>query len=132
MRRATAVLLGAALVVGCAGGGGGIRAEATDPFSGDAGERGELRIEVQNYNFSDARIYAVVRDADRRFLGRVTGKRDATFTLRWTLPQPFRLEIDLLAGPRCLTRQIMADPGDVLDLRIEEHFLDTRGCDRSG
>ena len=130
MKRGAAVLILAALALGCAA--GGPRTEGTDPFSGDPGERGELRIEVQNFNFSDARLYALVRDSERRLLGQVTGKGEETFTMRWTFPQPLRLEIDLLAGPKCVTREIMADPGDVLDLQIEEHFLQTRRCERRG
>jgi len=90
---------------------------------------GEIRIDVLNHNFSDATIWAVIRESSRRRLGVVTGKTDETYVLEWDFTQPLRLEIDLLAGSRCLTRPIDVDPGDILQLEIQAVFRDTDFCE---
>jgi len=89
----------------------------------------EIHIDVLNHNFSDATIWAVAREAKRNRLGVVTGKTDASYVLAWDFVQPLRLEIDLLAGPRCLTRAIDVDPGDVLQLEIQAVFRATDWCE---
>lgn len=101
-----------------------------DPFTSAA--RGEqiIRIEVLNSNFSDATLWAIVQDSRRIRLGRVTGKSDSVFTLPWKFSYPLRLDIDLLAGPRCVTRAIETDPGDVLQLEIRSTFQETPYCER--
>ena len=73
-------------------------------WNGGTETSGEIRIDVLNHNFSDATIWAVIRESSRRRLGVVTGKTDETYVLEWDFTQPLRLEIDLLAGSRCLTR----------------------------
>lgn len=89
----------------------------------------EIRIDILNHNFSDATIWAVIRESSRRRLGVVTGKTDETYVLEWDFTQPLRLEIDLLAGARCLTRPIDVDPGDILQLEIQAVFRDTEFCE---
>ena len=89
-----------------------------NPYSSDLEERREVRVEVQNHNFSDATIWAVMREGHRKRLGIVTGKSDSVFTLPWTFSEPLRFEFDLLAGPRCTTEALAVDPGDTLELQI--------------
>lgn len=88
------------------------------PFSDATLDEDRIRIHVQNDNFSDARLYAVGRGV-RHSLGVVTGKQLAVVDIPWTYGEPLRIEIDLLAGPKCTTRVINADAGDELELRIE-------------
>ncbi len=89
---------------------------------------GEIRIDILNNNFSDATIWVFVGNTQRDRLGTVTGKTEETYVLPWDLSQPLSLEIKLLAGPRCLTRSIDADPGDILQLEIQAVFSETRWC----
>ena len=89
-----------------------------NPFSQDLAERNEIQIQVKNFNFGDATVWALIRDGRRTRLGYVTGKTDAVFTLPWRFSEPLRLEFDLLADVRCVTEQIMVDPGDILELQI--------------
>lgn len=76
-----------------------------------------IRIEVQNLNFTEARLYTV-RAGQRARLGIVGGKGTEEFETRWILSEPLRIEINLLAGPSCTTEEIHVDPGDVLELVI--------------
>jgi hypothetical protein len=46
----------------------------------------------------------------------------------WTFGEPLRIEINLLAGPKCTTRTIDADPGDELELRIQSVFTSSSIC----
>ncbi len=86
-----------------------------------------IRIHVQNDNFMDARLYAVGLSS-RQHLGIVTGKQQAVLEIPWDFSEPLRIEIDLLAGPKCTTRTINADPGDILDLRIESVLSRSAAC----
>ena len=114
-------LAGALLAItGCASGGG--PQEARSPFSDDLRERKEVRIHIQNHNFSDATVWVLTRGAQRKRLGVVTGKSDADFTVPWDFSQPMTMEFDLVAGPRCTTRPLEVDPGDVLELQIAVDF----------
>ena len=87
----------------------------------------QVRLIVQNRNFSDARLYAIRRSA-RESLGILGGKQDAEFMLDWPSPEPLRIEINMLAGPRCVTEEMQVDPGDILELQIAVVFTDTSGC----
>ena len=98
-----------------------------EPFSATSGRAATVRLIVQNRNFSDARLYAVRRGA-RTILGQVGGKQDAEFTLDWVLPEPLRIEIDMLAGPRCTTEEMQVDPGDILELQIDAVFSRSSAC----
>lgn len=92
-----------------------------NPF-GDAAERNEVQIKIRNFNFSDATVWVLTRGAQRKRLGVVTGKSDADFTVPWDFSQPMTMEFDLVAGPRCTTRPLEVDPGDVLELQIAVDF----------
>ena len=87
----------------------------------------KISIHVRNLNFSDATLWAV-SPAGRRRLGVVAGKQDAVFSMPWSFPQRLQVEVDLLAGPRCMTESLDVDPGDLLDLQIEGDFARTAGC----
>ncbi len=102
--------------LGCAGRGGG------DPFLSQADAR--INIEVVNHSFQDATVHAVW-PGQRRRLGIVSATNTANFMLPWTYNDMLRIEIRLLAGRRCTTRQIATDPGDIIFLEI---FQDLRLC----
>lgn len=91
---------------------------------------GEISIEVMNDNFADATIWLIAQNSQRDRLGTVTGKSRETFVVRWDSTEPLRLELDLLAGPRCRTRQIVVEPGDALQLEIQPVFSQTAWCER--
>jgi hypothetical protein len=107
---------------GCAAMGLG----AQDPFAGD-GERELVRIHVRNLNFSEANLWAV-SPSGRRRLGTVTGKGDAVYTIPWNFSERLQIEIDLLAGPRCITDPLIVDPGDELQLQIEVQLAEMSRC----
>ena len=107
-------------MAGCGGGSGGVR----NPFQAD---EQVVRIDVLNRNFADATLRAIVGGASRR-LGRVTGHSSGSFTLDWPYSRPLAIEIDLLAGVSCTTREINVDPGDVIELQIEPNFATSEGC----
>ncbi len=88
-----------------------------------------VRIEVINNNFQDATLHALWA-GQRRRLGIVIGKTEATYTLPWPTSFELRIEIDLLAGPECTTRLIMTDPGDIILLEIRSRLLDDPDCVR--
>ncbi|MBW3535157.1 MAG: hypothetical protein KY453_08075 [Gemmatimonadetes bacterium] len=96
--------------------GSATSASSADPFE-RAGSR-NIRIEVTNLNFNDATLHAL-RGGERHRLGTVTGKGSASYTMDWPLPQPLRIQIDLLAGGDCTTRSMQVDPGDIIELQIE-------------
>ena len=95
---------------------------APQPFVGT--RPNTVRLLVQNRNFSDVRLYAERRGA-RTALGTVTGKQDKEFTLDWPTHDPLQIVIDMVAGPRCTTAEMLVDPGDILELQIAVVFSDT-------
>lgn len=113
---AAAVLASLLLLPGCAT--GRAKPANANPFSQEPAERNEVQIQVKNHNFSDATVWALVRDGRRTRLGYVTGKSDAVFTMPWTFSEPLRIEFDLIADVRCVTEQIVVDPGDIVELQI--------------
>ena len=96
------------------------------PFSG-GGAREEIRIEVLNLNFNDATLWAI-GDGRRRRLGVVIGKQDATFTIPWRITQTLAIEIDLLAGVRCTTRELTTSPGDIIEVQIDLELRRSEFC----
>ena len=91
-------------------------ASTRSPFvaQGDA----RINIEVINRGFQDATLYAIHAGLRNR-LGTVTGTRTANYMLPWSYAEQLQIEIRLLAGPRCTTREIWADPGDIIFLEIQ-------------
>ena len=101
---------------------------ADDPFGGRAGD-GTIEVEALNLNFNDATLYAI-RMGQRIRLGIVTGAKSKMFTVRWPTSQPLRVEIRLLAGERCVTSEILADPGDRIYIEIPQNFATDPSCRR--
>ena len=91
----------------------------------------QIRIYVLHNNFADVTSWLVVPEAKRERLGVVTGKTEEAYVIPWDITQSLRLELDLLAGPRCLTRAIYVDPGDILHLEILSVFRETDWCENA-
>lgn len=97
------------------------------PFgSGGNGER-TIRLEVRNFNFADATLYAF-RGAERVRLGVVTGKTDHDYNVPWPATQTMRVQISLLAGESCTTRTQTVSPGEVIYLQIPVEFRSATDC----
>ena len=109
--RLMAAVTAATLLAACAPGRGG-----SDPFSQSRTVEG-IKIYIDNVAFMDATVYGVINGARQR-LGRVTGKTESVFTMPLKFPSEMYLEIDIMAGPKCRTERIIADPGDSLELVI--------------
>ncbi|MDH5590929.1 MAG: hypothetical protein OEZ65_11725 [Gemmatimonadota bacterium] len=125
LRRTAGLLLSVSallVIASCASGG----READNPFRRGS-VKNEIEIRVVNLNFSDATLWAHVRSARQR-LGIVGGKRDAVFHVPWEFVDPLRIEIDLLAGDRCVTSSLTVAPGDVVELQIAANLRMTQGC----
>lgn len=112
--------------VACATSAPGASQPDADPFT-EFGPPTSITLLVDNRNFSDARLH-VLRPGSTRSLGVVGGKSQAEFELDWDITDPIQIRIDLLAGPTCTTEELRADPGDVLELQIDQDFMHTRGC----
>lgn len=115
---AAAAFVGILIITACASG------PSTDPFDQSAGS---VSIEVQNHNFLDATIYAIAPGVRRR-LGTVTGKGEDVFNLRWDFAQPLRLTIDLLASGSCTTRELLVNPGEIVQLVVESNLDSDPDC----
>ena len=96
------------------------------PFGEEALDT-SVRIYVTNLNFSDATLWAVTQGSRRR-LGILTGKTEEVFTLPWETSLDLQIEIDLLAGPRCTTRAMPVDPGDDIELIIDQDLARSALC----
>jgi hypothetical protein len=92
-----------------------------DPFAGSKGDH-EVRVHVTNLAFSDVTIYGIA-NGNRHRLGRVTGKREVMLRMPLNFPAQFYLEIDFLAGRKCLTETLTVDPGDDLELIVQNENL---------
>lgn len=96
--------------------------------SGPNGER-TLVLEVSNQNFNEATIY-VLRYGDRIRAGNVIGKSRATLRVRWASSAPLRVEIRLLADETCITREVSAEPGDVVSVEVPSDLRLDPDCQR--
>lgn len=94
----------------------GCSTASRNPFVSQADAR--INIEVTNFAFEDATLYATWSGGRIR-LGTVTGTRTAEFILPWDRNEVLRIEIDLLASERCITRGVSVRPGDVILLEIQ-------------
>jgi hypothetical protein len=108
----TVILASTLLLAGCLFGRSQGRDTGWDP------SRREVTLYVTNLSFSEATIYGVTTGT-RHVLGRVIGKKEAVFTMPLPFPTLMHLEIDLLAGPYCYTDRLTVDPGDELELIIQ-------------
>jgi len=68
-----------------------------------------ISIQIDNQNFNDATIYLVWQN-DRRRLGSVVGKNQATFSSPW-YGSLLQIEIDFLAGTRQRGDAMSVTPG---------------------
>ena len=109
----------ATLLAGCAMGG-----SQREPFS-EATREKEVKLFVTNLAFNQVTLYGIKNGA-RHHLGRITGKQETVFTLPMDIASELYLEIDFLAGPKCYTERMMVDPGDHLDLVIQNENLSWR------
>ncbi len=125
MRKTLTSLAALIVIAACATPGRVV--ERGQPFTRDAVTEGTIRLHVQNDNFMDARLYAL-GSSSRQPLGIVVGKQQAVLEIPWDFSKPLRIEINLLAGPKCITDTIEADPGDILDLRIESVLSRSAAC----
>ena len=125
MRKTLTSLAALIVIAACATPGRVV--ERGQPFTRDAVTEGTIRLHVQNDNFMDARLYAL-GSSSRQPLGIVVGKQQAVLEIPWDFSKPLRIEINLLAGPKCITDTIEADPGDILDLRIEPVLSRSAAC----
>lgn len=92
-------------------------------------ERGDpaetpVTVTVENHNFNDATIYAVIRTSRIR-LGRVTGNGSQTFELPYR-PTDVAFLIDLLAGRTFTTNSVLVSPGDEVQLVIAADLAASR------
>ena len=94
---------------------GGGQAQS-NPFVGVGPE--QIAVNVDNRNFNDATVYAVVPGSRRR-LGVVTGKTTASFRLDWDRDQTIRLRVDLLAAQTYTTQGLRVRPGEQVQLIID-------------
>jgi len=81
----------------------------------------DLTVEVRNYNFYDATIYAW--DAGERLrLGMAQGKSTTNFTFRWDLGD-VRFIIDFIGAGELVGEMLPVEPGDDLILIVgqEDH-----------
>ncbi len=108
------LLASALLLGGCA-----VGRPLGNPFQEGSASSGQVTLHVTNLNFLQATLYGVTTGGRRR-LGTVEGERDSVLRIPMGAPAELQIEIDLLAGPRCYTERIWAEPGDVLELTIQE------------
>lgn len=87
----------------------------------------QIEIRIINNNFSDARMYAV-HPRGREYIGMLTGKTEANYTLDWDISQTLAIEISLLAGGTCTTEELVVDPGEALFLSIDSTLATMRNC----
>ena len=86
-----------------------------------------ITVQIDNRAFQDATVHAVWPGRRLR-LGTVTGATKANYTIQLDRSVLLRFELNLLAGPRCNTREIWADPGDIIVLEIDARFMSGPDC----
>jgi len=126
MIRRTLALAAAVAMAACSGFTPDPQAPSAQPFT-EVGPPTSITLLVQNRNFSDARLFVLRRGATLP-LGVVSGKAESEFDLDWDISDPIQIRIEILAGPTCITEELLADPGDVLELQIDQNFMHSRRC----
>lgn len=116
MRQLTRMSIGLTLVSIAAACGGKAKPSATTALP-----RQELTVEVRNYNFYDATIYAF-HGGERLRLGMAQGKTNTNFTFRWDLGD-LRFIIDFIGAGELVGESLPVYPGDELILIVgqEDH-----------
>ena len=100
----------ALLATGCSG-----TAPPPPAFTGDASQ--VLTISIQNQQIDEARIWLYINGVRRR-LGDVRGNRTETFQVPMTGREPVRMQFDLTLGARCVTRDVVIGPGELIEVII--------------
>ena len=107
------------LVSGCA--------SSRAPYANGEDLARTVDIEIVNLNFNQATLYTV-RFSERKRLGIVQGKGEETFTITWEHSAPLRLEMRILSGESCTTREMTVDPGDSLYLEVPSNLASDPDC----
>ncbi len=115
LRATHALTLAAALVLGGCGGA----AVRENPFQRSGSSANSVTLRITNLNFNQATIFGMVTGGRQR-LGVVEGGREAVLSLRLSTPSELYLEINFLAGPLCFTERIQVDPGDQLEITLQQ------------
>ena len=100
----------ALLAAGCGG-----TASPPPAFTGDASQ--VLTISIQNQQIDEARITLWINGVRRR-LGDVRGNRTETFQVPMRGREPVRMQFDLTLGARCVTRDLVIGPGELIEVII--------------
>lgn len=87
-----------------------------DPAAFAEGE--DIELLVRNLNFNQVTVYTARGGTSLRRLGIVPGKGEATFRMRWHLPD-IQLRWKELAGEEFLSETIPVSPGELLELIIQ-------------
>jgi outer membrane biogenesis lipoprotein LolB len=112
-RRRIVVLALAATFLGACGGGA-----ARNPYEESrGGSTTQIRISVENRDFTDVRVYAVTPSGDRP-LGVVGGNQTETFRLEWRQLATLYFRLDFLAGSQYTTQAVTVSPGNQVDVEI--------------
>ena len=107
-------MLAAMLVPSILGGCAGQKGADTEPGL----QRAEATIEVENQNFSDARIYLLLY-GERTRLGVVPGHSTRTFSFALP-PDDVRIEVEFIGGGGFVTEPMPVSPDDQLVLQIRQ------------
>ncbi len=89
---------------------------ADNPMEAASAESEEIQLLVRNFNFHQVTVYTT-RGGGLRRLGIVPGKGEATFRMRWHLPD-IQLRVKELAGREYNTETLPVSPGEFLELII--------------
>ncbi len=123
-RWSTIVAVTAALfATGCATGG------ASNPFEAGPDGARSIQIQVRNFNFADVTVFAL-RGSERLRLGIVTGKTDRNFDVEWTVVLPLQVQVNVLAGVRCLYPAQNVEPGEIVFVQVEVDTSNNPNCTR--
>lgn len=103
------------MVVGC-------NATRADPMAGrTGGGSAGIQLRVTNLGFNDATLTAITT-GNRVRLGVVPGKTNQSFTIPWDALQELRVQISVLAGGNYTTPSVTVNPGERVELLIQENL----------
>ena len=115
-RASRAALLAAALLLAA----GACVKNTNSPFSRSRGNADTVELSVENQNFADVRIFREGVQG-RESVGFVTGRSSRTFTVSWRQTDAIRFRIEVMAEETYETNEVVASPGDRLQLFIGEN-----------